>query len=201
MLVVAHKKIGSAFSLEPIFPDFGRIWLILPQFSMVNILWKGLKVQICIQNGCQRIELIEILDQSDIQALEEKKQLLISRKRLILADFSFFFAIFLHLITFNFLILMQNQFKSNSPCSDLLKIMISIVFAGTIRIWIPLFHHSSQFSPKISQNQHFSANQQLFLSLKSLNITLIEYFYQFDPLTTLLNAYLHFQAFPKDVDH
>ena len=73
MLVVAHKKFGSAFALEPIFPDFGRIWLILPQFSMVNILWKGLKVQICIQNGCQRIELIEILDQSDIQALEEKK--------------------------------------------------------------------------------------------------------------------------------
>ena len=71
--MITHKKIELFFVLEPIFPDFGRIWLILPQFSMVNILWKGLKVQICIQNGCQRIELIEILDQSDIQALEEKK--------------------------------------------------------------------------------------------------------------------------------
>ena len=73
MLVVAHKKIGSAFVLEPIFLYFGHIWLIPPQFSMVNILWKGLQVQICIQNGCQRIELIELLDQSVIQALEGKK--------------------------------------------------------------------------------------------------------------------------------
>ena len=73
MLVVAHKKIGSASALEPIFLDFGHIWLILPQLSMVNILWKGLKVQICIQNGCQRIELIEILDQSDMKGLEETK--------------------------------------------------------------------------------------------------------------------------------
>ena len=36
--MVAWKKFGSAFVLESLFPDFGRIWLILPRYSMVNLL-------------------------------------------------------------------------------------------------------------------------------------------------------------------
>ena len=112
-----------------------------------------------------------------------------------------FFAIFVHLNAFNVLIFMQKQFKRISPCSDIFEIMISLVLDGISRVWIPRFNHLSQFCLKISQNLHFSPNLRLFPFPISVNITLVEYLYQFNPLLTLLNGFLHTQGFLGDIYH
>ena len=54
---------------------------------MINILWKALEVQDTIQKGRQRIELIEILNESDIHANRERKKPQVRQKMVILADF------------------------------------------------------------------------------------------------------------------
>ena len=65
MLEVIQKKIEGALVLEPLFGSMSHIWLILPRFSMADLLQKALRMQKTIQKARQWIELMEILNQSD----------------------------------------------------------------------------------------------------------------------------------------
>ena len=68
MLVVIQKRIESTLVLEQLFGSMSRILLILPRFSMADLLQKALRMQRTIQKARQWIELIEILNKSDTYA-------------------------------------------------------------------------------------------------------------------------------------